>query len=743
MKRVLHILLLICCIRVPSNAQTNKGWDVPAVNSEKISGETYALIIGVSKYKNLPSQLKYADKDALIFHQYLKASGVDENKIHALINESALKGTIWAEVEYLLDVAKRGDIVYVYFSGHGDVEKKTIGRKAYLLPYDSETHGYVSCAIGIPDLKDYFGTLSAQGVQLIFIGDACRVGNLVGGIEGISATAALLQEKWTDEIKILSCQPGQLSQESKQWGNGRGLFSFELINGLCGLADFNKNNEVTLRELELYLMQKVPEAADPHKQDPIIETTNKDFVISYLNDEKLALAALPQQPLLASIDMKGSEELLLERMSDSIRLNHDRFQSAMQVGNYLKLRQVSEEIEATLRATANNAQRKDVSYYEVLPSAYYYYQKIPIADSTNMLTSYMKRNISAELLNNLRDFEALMNGDSVSADSKLAKLAYNLNLAEARELIRQVGVESIVLQQLIGDAKLKKLGFYSSRVLVEATGYLATGNTKALLASASMLDSAIQYTPEMPRLNRVRGRVAELEIENSIINVRPPSDFYEREVRIQPKNLAAWSDLVSYSLKMNRSNKLVNFVQSLTTEMKIADPFFADFLPAFVHYSLGRNDSALFYFERILLSQFQWQHDETDGEVLFMISRFKLLQGKCRDASAIYDVAISKGYRDFEAPEDLAQCFVEKGNKEQAMKYLSLCESGYDDLDHKKMARAYAQLDEEEKTRYHVDEAIKIRGRKLYSALSPHNRQRFSSVKNAFEALTRFYDRNK
>jgi hypothetical protein len=180
-KVVLVVVLVLMCV-LNSFAQTAKGWDVPVSKNQNASpSNTHALIIGISAYKNLPAQLKYADKDAMVFYNYLIASGVSPQNIHLLLNENALKGNIWAEVEYLLDVAKRGDKVYIYYSGHGDVEQKTVGRKAYLLPYDSDTHSYVSCAVGIPDLKDYCATLSASGVQLIFIGDACRVGNLVGG----------------------------------------------------------------------------------------------------------------------------------------------------------------------------------------------------------------------------------------------------------------------------------------------------------------------------------------------------------------------------------------------------------------------------------------------------------------------------------------------------------------------------------------------------------------------------------
>ena len=73
------------------NAAAQRG--VAAENTSRIgasSGETYALIVGVSKYKNprIP-ELKYADVDAMVFAEYLLSSGVPKENVHTLINENA------------------------------------------------------------------------------------------------------------------------------------------------------------------------------------------------------------------------------------------------------------------------------------------------------------------------------------------------------------------------------------------------------------------------------------------------------------------------------------------------------------------------------------------------------------------------------------------------------------------------------------------------------------------------------
>src|SRR6185295_19082004 len=140
----------------------------------------------------------------------------------------------------------------------------------YLLPYDAPKVVYAISAVNVKILQSYVSTLSFRGIQAIVITDACHSGNLAGGIEGLKNIQTVLKENWKDEIKMLSCQPGELSLEEKQWGNGRGLFSYELINGMTGLADKNKDGKVSLRELNLYLMEKIPDGANPMLQNPLV-----------------------------------------------------------------------------------------------------------------------------------------------------------------------------------------------------------------------------------------------------------------------------------------------------------------------------------------------------------------------------------------------------------------------------------------------------------------------------------------
>ncbi|MEM6379752.1 MAG: tetratricopeptide repeat protein, partial [Bacteroidota bacterium] len=61
----------------------------------------------------------------------------------------------------------------------------------------------------------------------------------------------------------------QFSVEDERWGNGRGLFSYYLVNGLRGLADENENLYVSKFEIENYLRDNVRRESDL-KQIPVI-----------------------------------------------------------------------------------------------------------------------------------------------------------------------------------------------------------------------------------------------------------------------------------------------------------------------------------------------------------------------------------------------------------------------------------------------------------------------------------------
>ncbi len=80
---------------------------------ENITGNRYAVVIGISDYSGDSSDLKYAAMD---WYKYLTDHGYT---VKLLLNDNATKQNILDALQWLVDVEKPGDGVVITYSGHG------------------------------------------------------------------------------------------------------------------------------------------------------------------------------------------------------------------------------------------------------------------------------------------------------------------------------------------------------------------------------------------------------------------------------------------------------------------------------------------------------------------------------------------------------------------------------------------------------------------------------------------------
>src|SRR4029077_288713 len=99
---------------------------------------SYAVIVGVSRYKNLEPkfQLQYAERDAQSIYTALispEGGNFRVENVHLLTNEKATLAALRNEIgTWLTGVAREDDRVLIYFAGHGFMYQG----KAYLAPHD-------------------------------------------------------------------------------------------------------------------------------------------------------------------------------------------------------------------------------------------------------------------------------------------------------------------------------------------------------------------------------------------------------------------------------------------------------------------------------------------------------------------------------------------------------------------------------------------------------------------------------
>lgn len=295
-----------------------------------ILNNTYAVVVGISDYQDpaIPD-LRFADKDSEAFANYLRSNAggkLDNDHLKVLINKEATMAQFATALDWLWEVCKENDRAIIYFSGHGDVEKKSLTQPGFLLCWDAPARVYMAGgAFALPMLQEVVSTLSIQNkAKVIVITDACRSGTLAGSsVGGSQATAANLAKQFGNEIKIMSCQPNEYSIEGEQWGGGRGAFSFHLLDALYGLADNNKDHWVTLQEVGRYLEDHVTNEVAPISQVPMIVGNRSEKLTSI--DENLLSSIKSgktnQTQLLSAIESRGIEDDVLSKLdSNTIKL---------------------------------------------------------------------------------------------------------------------------------------------------------------------------------------------------------------------------------------------------------------------------------------------------------------------------------------------------------------------------------------------------------------------------------------
>ncbi len=248
---LLPLFLLIPLLAQETKPQTRALVQPEVQKSDKLTGKTYALIVGISHYKQDPpvTSLQYADKDAESFAELLQkpiAGSLANNEIRLLTNEHATRAAIDDAVHEfgrIKDVENSTLIVFVaahgvYLKSEVDPDtQKTIERDPYILTYDSNPQD--AKVTGYP-MDDFRRMVAVQAVRfgrvLVFL-DVCHAGN-VAGIGGGSELDGVVRKVWEggggDLGLMLASHAKKFAVESPSFGGGHGAFSYFVIAGLNG-----------------------------------------------------------------------------------------------------------------------------------------------------------------------------------------------------------------------------------------------------------------------------------------------------------------------------------------------------------------------------------------------------------------------------------------------------------------------------------------------------------------------------
>ena len=221
---------------------------------------SYALVVGIAKYQNLPEkfQLHFPERDADAMYSILispEGGNFRAENVKKLVGADATRANIKRELEeWLPSVAKPDDRVLIYFAGHGFV----VGGVPYLAPYDFHTENVEETAYAMSDLGHVFGS-RIQAKWKVLLTDSCHSGAITPDTDIQTINRSLLDLN-TSVFSLTASRDRERSFESAEWGGGHGIFTYYVVRGMEGAADENRDGIVTADELAEYVRRNVREA---------------------------------------------------------------------------------------------------------------------------------------------------------------------------------------------------------------------------------------------------------------------------------------------------------------------------------------------------------------------------------------------------------------------------------------------------------------------------------------------------
>ncbi len=239
------------------------------IHMTKKKGEIWAVIIGINKYRNLPF-LKYAVNDAREIYRYMiEVNQVPQDHIWLLLDEDATLDNIRSTLgTKLRRKAGKEDMVIVYLAGHGATEKDDSsldgdGLEKYILPHNADPSDLYASAMPMGEISRIFQRISSE--KLVFLTDTCYSGASGGRTILISGMRANVSGTFLDRLSqgkgrmiIAASDANQVSAEKDELKHG--VFTYYMLEGLRGKADFDDDGVITLDEIYRYVSVKVPQA---------------------------------------------------------------------------------------------------------------------------------------------------------------------------------------------------------------------------------------------------------------------------------------------------------------------------------------------------------------------------------------------------------------------------------------------------------------------------------------------------
>lgn len=197
--------------------------------------DKWALVIGISNFKDPSINLKYAAKDATDFSNFLVTSeNFKKDHVKTLTDQEATRENIISMLgsKWLAKNAREDDLILVYVSSHGSHSQDEAGGVNFLVAHDTDKNSLL--ATGIP--MQWLSKMISEQVKsnrVVLILDVCHSGAAAQGGKALHRIAGITQDAFktgSGQMVLCSSMAEQVSWESKEYENS--VFTRRLIEAL-------------------------------------------------------------------------------------------------------------------------------------------------------------------------------------------------------------------------------------------------------------------------------------------------------------------------------------------------------------------------------------------------------------------------------------------------------------------------------------------------------------------------------
>ncbi|HQW45049.1 MAG TPA: tetratricopeptide repeat protein, partial [Chitinophagaceae bacterium] len=677
-----NLSIIIVCLLLTGTLQPVFSQSPPKPRDTTILGpQTFAMVMGISTYKYV-RPLTYADKDAEMFRDFLKSPAggkLSEDNIYSLLNEQATlanfytKGFAWLKAKKL----QKGDRLFIYLAGHGDAIDED---QFFYLTYDCNPAGdknnyLVGGAVQLYNLKLKIQKETGKGVEVFFIMDACRSNELPGGSEGQGFLNAAISEKRVGEIIMLATGAGQESLEDASIGNGHGLFTYYLVDGLSGAADSigNLDRQISVAEIQKYVEKNVPTIAQQRfkrKQDPFFCCTeNESKVVSIVDTAYLRkwIEAKRLQSRGGGTSFAPKSRNILFGPADTLLIDaYNLFNNAIKESRLIGKQSAEyyyDLMETKYPGTSYTVDAQTtlaVEFINFAQSKINLYLDCKDASSIQRLRAQIdEEDNSDEIATSLNRMEKVAQQEFYEVGYMLEK-AIKYIMADDPDFAKTLMGRMYFFKARGYFANNRKTVDIGSAFQYAYTAYASDRNAAYILNTLSSLhldnnkiDSAIFYAKKAI-ISAPKWRYPYVTLAFAYKTLSRPDSaikYYRKSIEVSPDNADAYVDLGHYYYSLSKGDSAVTYYEKALT-IEPNNPYASNNI-GWVNYTRKEYDRAILYFKRSIaanpkfinayngISKTFFERKQYDSARIYYSKAFSNYQDK-----SIVNVYIGNFYKD-------------------------------------------------------------------------------------------------